>query len=160
MASSTAISTARSANPAAFRPPEGQMQTRLLPRPQPTVQHVAIQRVTKAVASTDRPIRPCRQAANLVRAYVPASGHVVNPGGLVANGTPHGGFNGDGHYADQTELDQPQAVTVTRGALLVVADTRNARVPPTRAQPAGRTSRAKSETAAILIPTCERGITR
>jgi uncharacterized protein YjbI with pentapeptide repeats len=67
-------------------------------------------------------------ANNLVRAYVPASGHVVNLGGLVANGTPQGGFNGDGRDADQTELNQPQGVTVTRGALFVVADTHNARV--------------------------------
>lgn len=36
---------------------------------------------------------------------------------LVKNGTPQGGFNGDDHWADQTELDQPQAVTATGEAL-------------------------------------------
>src|SRR4029453_12818880 len=82
---------------------------------------------------------------DLVRAYVPASGHVVNLGGLVANGTPQGGFNGAGRDADQTELNQPQAVTVTRGTLFVVADTRNARLrqlgPSPRAEQPGRAAR-------------------
>jgi hypothetical protein len=65
---------------------------------------------------------------HLVRAYVPAAGHVIDLGGLVSNGTPQGGFNGDGRFADQTELDQPQAVTATRNALFVVVDTRNTRL--------------------------------
>jgi hypothetical protein len=67
-------------------------------------------------------------ANDLIRAYVPASGHVVDRAGLVSNGTPQGGFNGDQHSADQTELDHPQDVTVTRGAFFVVADTHNTRV--------------------------------
>jgi hypothetical protein len=65
---------------------------------------------------------------HLVRAYVPGPGHVIDLGGLVVNGTPQGGSNGDGRYADQTELNQPQAVTATRSALYVVADTRNTRL--------------------------------
>jgi len=47
--------------------------------------------------------------------------------GLVSNGVPQGGFNGDGQWADQTKLQNPAAVTVTRGALLVIADTGNSR---------------------------------
>jgi uncharacterized protein YjbI with pentapeptide repeats len=65
---------------------------------------------------------------NLVRAYVPSSGHVVELAGVVTNGKPAGGFNGDGHWADQTELNKPQDVTATRGALFVVADSGNGRV--------------------------------
>jgi uncharacterized protein YjbI with pentapeptide repeats len=64
----------------------------------------------------------------LVRAYVPASGHVINLGGLVANGTPQSGFNGDRRFANQTQFNGPQAVTVTRGALFIVADTGNTRL--------------------------------
>lgn len=48
---------------------------------------------------------------NLIRAYVPSTGYVMDDiGGLIDNGTPQGGFNGDGHYADQTKFDHPQAV--------------------------------------------------
>jgi virginiamycin B lyase len=70
---------------------------------------------------------------SLIRAYVPpslpsSSGHVIDLGGLVANDTPQAGFNGDLHPANQTELDHPQGVTVTRGALFVVADTHNTRL--------------------------------
>jgi DNA-binding SARP family transcriptional activator len=66
---------------------------------------------------------------HLIRAYVPSSGYVADPlAGLVSGGTPQKGFNGDGHWADETELDLPAGVTVTRGALLVVADTGNSRV--------------------------------
>jgi virginiamycin B lyase len=69
---------------------------------------------------------------HLIRAYVPSSassGSVADPlAGLVSGGTPQKGFNGDGHWADETELDLPAGVTVTRGALLVVADTGNSRV--------------------------------
>jgi uncharacterized protein YjbI with pentapeptide repeats len=66
----------------------------------------------------------------LVRLYRPDSGEVVDVGGLIKNGTPQVGFDGDDHWADQTELDQPQDVTATGEArlLFVVADTRNARV--------------------------------
>jgi uncharacterized protein YjbI with pentapeptide repeats len=94
---------------------------------------------------------------DLVRAYVPASGHVVNLGGLVANGAPQGGFNGDARDADQTELNQPQAVTVTRGALFVVADTRNARLrelgPSSLAQQADQGARGEPVPVVIVTPT-------
>jgi len=65
---------------------------------------------------------------HLIRAYVPPTGHVIDLAGLVSNGVPEGGFNGDGQWADQTKLQNPAAVTVTRGALLVIADTGNSRV--------------------------------
>ncbi len=66
---------------------------------------------------------------HLIRAYVPSSGFVADPlAGLVSGGIPQKGFNGDGHWADETELDAPAGVTVTRGALLVLADTGNSRV--------------------------------
>jgi hypothetical protein len=66
---------------------------------------------------------------NLLRAYVPSSDHVINDlAGIVSNGQPQGGFNGDDKFADQTQLDHPQAITVTRGALFVVGDTRNRRI--------------------------------
>ena len=66
---------------------------------------------------------------NLIRAYVPSTGNVIDDlGGLVSGGAPQGGFNGDGQFANQTEFANPAAVTVTRGALLVVADTGNFRV--------------------------------
>ncbi len=48
-------------------------------------------------------------------------------GGLIVNGKPQGGFNGD-NFADQTKFDHPEAVTVTRGVLFVVADTGNHRI--------------------------------
>ncbi|MBV8734714.1 MAG: hypothetical protein JO120_08045, partial [Solirubrobacterales bacterium] len=68
-------------------------------------------------------------ANNLIRAYVPSSGHVIDDiGGLISNGTPEGGFNDDGHYANATKFAQPQAVAATRGALYVVADTGNKRI--------------------------------
>ena len=67
---------------------------------------------------------------DLIRAYDPSTGNMTaNLGGLVsANGNPQGGFNGDGQYADQTTFQNPAAVTATRGALIVVADTGNSRV--------------------------------
>jgi uncharacterized protein YjbI with pentapeptide repeats len=67
---------------------------------------------------------------NLIRAYNPSTGFMTaDPVGLVdANGNPEGGFNGDGLPGNQTELDNPAAVTVTRGAILVIADTGNQRV--------------------------------
>jgi streptogramin lyase len=52
---------------------------------------------------------------HLIRAYVPSSassGSVADPlAGLVSGGTPQKGFNGDGHWADETELDLPTGVT-------------------------------------------------
>jgi uncharacterized protein YjbI with pentapeptide repeats len=75
---------------------------------------------------------------NIVRAYNPAYGHVVDLGGQIdtnpddcpVQGTPPGGFNQDGQWADQTELNAPQSVTATgeSESLFVVADTRNGRV--------------------------------
>ena len=66
---------------------------------------------------------------NLIRAYVPTSGHVIDDlGGLVSGGTPQGGFNGDNQWADQTKLARPEDVTATRGGLFVVADTANHRI--------------------------------
>ena len=39
-----------------------------------------------------------------------------------------GGFNGDGHWSNETQLHAPLGVTATRGPLLVIADTDNQRV--------------------------------
>ena len=65
---------------------------------------------------------------DLIRAYVPSSGHVIDLAGSVVDGVPKAGFNDDGHWADQTELDHPQAVTPTRGGLFIVADSGNQRL--------------------------------
>ena len=66
---------------------------------------------------------------NLIRAYVPSSGNVIDDlGGLITSSGPQGGFNGDGCYADQTSLQSPSAVAATRGALYVIADTGNGRL--------------------------------
>jgi serine/threonine-protein kinase len=66
---------------------------------------------------------------HLIRAYMPSSGQVVDDlAGTVVNGTPQGGFNGDGHWATETQPEGPMGVTATRGALLVVADSGNRRV--------------------------------
>jgi uncharacterized protein YjbI with pentapeptide repeats len=68
-------------------------------------------------------------ANNLIRAYVPSTTHVIDDlAGQVVNGTPQRGFNDDGHWATDTQLNLPLDVTATRGALLVVADTGNTRV--------------------------------
>src|SRR5215204_7393830 len=68
---------------------------------------------------------------SLIRAYVPSSGDVIDDLGGVANttnDTTQSGFNGNGKWADQTLLNSPDAVTATSGALLIVADTGNARL--------------------------------
>ncbi len=65
---------------------------------------------------------------NLIRAYVPSSQSVILLGGLITNNAPHGGSAGNGCYADQTSFQDPAAVTATRGALFVVADTGNAQM--------------------------------
>jgi virginiamycin B lyase len=68
-------------------------------------------------------------ANNLIRAYVPSTTHVIDDlAGQIVNRTPQRGFNGDGHWATDTQLNLPSSVTATRGALLVVADTSNRRV--------------------------------
>jgi hypothetical protein len=43
-------------------------------------------------------------------------------------GTPQGGFNGEGHWEDETELNQPRGVSAASDAdsLRIVADTDNA----------------------------------
>lgn len=64
----------------------------------------------------------------LIRAYVPSSGHVINLAGSVVDGVPKAGFNGDGHWADETELDHPLGITPTRGGLFIVADGGNKRL--------------------------------
>jgi hypothetical protein len=66
---------------------------------------------------------------HLIRAYVPDSHHVADPlAGVVSNERPHGGFNGDGHWPDATELQSPGAVAVTGPGLFAVADSGNSRV--------------------------------
>ena len=66
---------------------------------------------------------------DLIRAYVPSSGHVIDDlAGVVADGKPSGGFNGDGHWADETQLSRPQAAGAGRNGLIAVADSGNRRV--------------------------------
>jgi hypothetical protein len=66
---------------------------------------------------------------HLIRAYVPSTGNVIDDlGGPISGSVPQGGFNGDSLAANQTKFENPAAVTVTRGALLVVADTGNSRL--------------------------------
>ena len=69
-------------------------------------------------------------ANHMIRAYNAGQDTVADDlaGLLDADGNPEGGFNGDGQYADATKLDSPLGVTVTRGALYVVADTGNGRL--------------------------------
>jgi hypothetical protein len=59
---------------------------------------------------------------DLIRAYVPSSGHVIDLAGSVVDGHPRRGANGDGHWADETELDLPFAVTAMRRGLFVASD--------------------------------------
>jgi serine/threonine-protein kinase len=66
---------------------------------------------------------------HLIRAYVPSTGYVIDDlAGVVTNGVPQGGFNGDGEWANATELNGPLGVAATRSSILVVADTDNQRV--------------------------------
>jgi uncharacterized protein YjbI with pentapeptide repeats len=62
---------------------------------------------------------------DLIRVYTPGKGVVDDLAGVVSDGVPQGGFNGD-NFPDDTEFSDPAAVTVTRGAHFVVADTGNA----------------------------------
>jgi hypothetical protein len=65
----------------------------------------------------------------LIRAYVPDTRHVTNDlAGRVVDGKPHSGFNGDGHFAHETELDDPVAVAALTNVEFVVADAGNHRV--------------------------------
>ena len=66
---------------------------------------------------------------DLIRAYVPNSGHVINAlAGVVADGSPKGGFTEDGKYATETKLSDPRAVATLANGLFVVADAGNRRV--------------------------------
>jgi len=66
---------------------------------------------------------------NLIRAYNASTGFMqANLAGTVVDGTPQGGFNDDGKFATETQLDGPRSVTATRGALRVVADTLNGQI--------------------------------
>jgi hypothetical protein len=66
---------------------------------------------------------------NLIRAYVPSSKHVIDAlAGVVSKDVPQEGFNGDGHFADKTELDRPRAVTPWRSGLIAIADSGSKRV--------------------------------
>jgi uncharacterized protein YjbI with pentapeptide repeats len=69
-------------------------------------------------------------ANHLIRAYVPSTTNVIDDlaGQIPLNGIPQGGFNGDGHWATDTELNRPMGVAATRSALVVIADTDNNRV--------------------------------
>ena len=96
---------------------------------------------------------------SLLRAYVPSSDHVTDPlAGVVANGVPQAGYNGDGLFAGQTKVDHPEAVAVTRGPLFVLADTHNQRVRqfgpspllqrrPSRPRPGRRSRRGAAQSA-------------
>jgi hypothetical protein len=65
----------------------------------------------------------------LIRAYVPSTTYVIDDlAGVVVNGLPQPGFNGDGNWATDTQLKDPTGVTATPGALLVVADSGNQRI--------------------------------
>jgi hypothetical protein len=69
------------------------------------------------------------RGTSLIRAYVPSSGHVIDDlAGVVEGGSPKNGFNGDGHFARQTELRGPTAVASLADGEFVVADTGNGRV--------------------------------
>jgi uncharacterized protein YjbI with pentapeptide repeats len=75
---------------------------------------------------------------HLIRAYVPSSGHVTDPlAGVVSTGAPRGGFNGDGHWADETQLSNPRAVSAARNGLVAIADSGNRRVRQFGPSPAG-----------------------
>jgi streptogramin lyase len=67
---------------------------------------------------------------SMIRAYEPRTGHVTDVlGGLVSpGGVPQAGFNGDGHYGDQTKLDRPLDVAATAANTYMVADTGNNRI--------------------------------
>ena len=95
-------------------------------------------------------------ANNLIRAYVPAFGHVIDLGGLITNGVPQGGFNNDGRYANQTEFEQPQAAVAARGLLYVVADTANKRVRQSGPSPLSESSLQRPKGAAPPKPKRQR----
>ncbi len=66
---------------------------------------------------------------NLIRGYNPSTGIVIDQfAGSIVNSAPVGGFNGDGQWATETQLDGPLAVVATGNSLFVVADSGNQRV--------------------------------
>jgi uncharacterized protein YjbI with pentapeptide repeats len=68
-------------------------------------------------------------ANNLIRAYVPSSRHVINVlAGVVHDGAPQGGFNDDGHFADETKLSGPLGVVPLPAGKFDVVDSGNQRV--------------------------------
>jgi hypothetical protein len=74
-----------------------------------------------------RPGRAARVSA--ATAYVPSSGHVINAlAGVVADGSPQAGFNGDGRFARETELSNPIAVAARTNGGFAVAEAGNRRV--------------------------------
>jgi uncharacterized protein YjbI with pentapeptide repeats len=76
-------------------------------------------------------------ANHLIRAFVPSQNQVIDDlAGQIVNGIPQGGFNGDGHWATDTQLNVPLGVAATRSALIVIADTENMRVRQAGPRPA------------------------
>jgi uncharacterized protein YjbI with pentapeptide repeats len=67
---------------------------------------------------------------DLIRAYVPSEGTVTAPlvGVVDSNGNPVGGFNGDGNYADATEIDGPLSVALSTDGEIAFVDNGNFRV--------------------------------
>ena len=94
-------------------------------------------------------------ANHLIRAYVPSTTHVIDDlaGKVPVNGIPQGGFNEDGNFAPDTELNRPLGVAATRSALLVIADTDNNRV--RRVGPASVNTGASPE----VVVSCRSGQT-
>ena len=93
-------------------------------------------------------------ANHLIRAYVPSSGHVIDDlaGAITEGGTPQGGFNGDGHWAPDTQLNQPLGVDRDPWP---AAHRRRHRQPagaPSGARPAGRRRRAARHRGRDLVP--------
>jgi uncharacterized protein YjbI with pentapeptide repeats len=95
----------------------------LLPGPQ-----VQINRPGGLAVTLDGTVFFADSGNHLVRGYVPASGHVVEVGGLIESGAPAGGFNGDGQPARQTKFSAPSDLAATGTGRLAVADTGNGRV--------------------------------
>jgi hypothetical protein len=64
-----------------------------------------------------------------MRAYVPSSRHVINVlAGVVHDGAPQGGFNDDGHFANETKLSGPLGVVAPAAGKFDVVDNGNQRV--------------------------------
>jgi uncharacterized protein YjbI with pentapeptide repeats len=75
---------------------------------------------------------------NLIRAYVPATGHVIDHlAGVVVDGVPQSGSGAAGQAADATMLNLPLGVATTRSPQLAVADYANSRILLVAPGPAG-----------------------